>query len=81
MIAVRADGNNQQVVDRRVLQALGQDGIVINIARGSVIDEPVLIELLEAGELGGAGLDVYEREPYSTGFPQSIDQRGANPPH
>ena len=63
MIAVRADGNNQQVVDRRVLQALGQDGIVINIARGSVIDEPALIELLEAGQLGGAGLDVYEREP------------------
>jgi hydroxypyruvate reductase len=63
MVAVRADGNNRHVVDRRVLQGLGREGIVINIARGSVIDEPVLIELLESGQLGGAGLDVYEREP------------------
>lgn len=63
MIAVRADAANQHVVDRDILQALGQEGIVINIARGSVIDEPVLIELLESGQLGGAGLDVYEREP------------------
>ncbi|HEX6566950.1 MAG TPA: 2-hydroxyacid dehydrogenase [Chthoniobacterales bacterium] len=63
MIAVRADGDNQHVVDRRILQALGQEGIVINIARGSIIDEPVLIELLESGQLGGAGLDVYELEP------------------
>jgi lactate dehydrogenase-like 2-hydroxyacid dehydrogenase len=63
MIAVRADGANQHVVDRGILQALGQEGIVINIARSSVIDEPVLVELLESGQLGGAGLDVYEREP------------------
>jgi hydroxypyruvate reductase len=63
MIAVRADDTNRHVVDRRVLGALGQEGIVINIARGSVIDEPVLIELLQSGQLGGAGLDVYEREP------------------
>jgi len=63
IIAVRADGNNQHVVDRRILKALGQEGIVINIARGSIVDEPVLIELLESGQLGGAGLDVYEREP------------------
>jgi hydroxypyruvate reductase len=63
MIAVRADGNNRRVVDRRILQALGQEGIVINIARGSIIDEPVLIGMLESGKLGGAGLDVYEREP------------------
>ena len=63
MIAVRADGSNQHVVDKGILKALGQEGIVINISRGSVIDEPVLIELLESGQLGGAGLDVYEREP------------------
>jgi hydroxypyruvate reductase len=63
IIAVRADADNLHVVDRRILQALGPEGIVINIARGSIIDEPVLIELLESGELGGAGLDVYEREP------------------
>lgn len=56
-------GSNQHVVDKGILKALGQEGIVINISRGSVIDEPVLIELLESGQLGGAGLDVYEREP------------------
>jgi len=63
IIAARADASNRHAVGREVLSALGPQGIVINIARGSIIDEPVLIELLESGELGSAGLDVYEHEP------------------
>ncbi len=51
------------LVSRAVLEALGPHGVVVNISRGSVIDEPAMIELLQAGKLGGAGLDVFVNEP------------------
>ncbi|MCY1527033.1 2-ketogluconate reductase [compost metagenome] len=51
------------LIDRQVLEALGQDGILINVARGSVVDESALIAALQSGALGGAGLDVYDAEP------------------
>ena len=51
------------LVSRAVLEALGPEGVVVNISRGSVIDEPAMVELLQAGKLGGAGLDVFEHEP------------------
>ena len=63
MVAARADASNRHAVSRDVLRALGQDGIVVNISRGSIIDETSMIELLESGELGCAGLDVFEHEP------------------
>jgi lactate dehydrogenase-like 2-hydroxyacid dehydrogenase len=51
------------LVSREVLKALGPEGIIVNIARGPVIDETAMVELLLTGELGGAGLDVFEKEP------------------
>ena len=51
------------LVSRAVLEALGPSGVVVNISRGSVIDEPAMIELLKEGKLGGAGLDVFVDEP------------------
>jgi lactate dehydrogenase-like 2-hydroxyacid dehydrogenase len=51
------------LVDRRVIEALGPQGWLINVARGSVIDEPALVEALVAGRLGAAGLDVFASEP------------------
>ena len=53
----------RHVVDARVLEALGPDGILINVARGSLVDEAALIEALQRGTLGGAGLDVFQDEP------------------
>lgn len=63
MIAVRANAGNRHAVNAEVMRALGPEGILVNIARGSVVDEAALIRLLQSGELGSAGLDVFEHEP------------------
>lgn len=51
------------LVSREVLDALGPDGLLVNVARGSVVDEPALVAALQEGRLGGAGLDVFADEP------------------
>ena len=52
-----------KLVSRAALEALGPEGIFVNIARGSVVDQPALVQLLVAGRLGAAGLDVFDDEP------------------
>jgi lactate dehydrogenase-like 2-hydroxyacid dehydrogenase len=52
-----------KIVNREVLEALGPDGFVVNMARGSLIDEPVLVEMLQQKKIAGAALDVFEKEP------------------
>ncbi|MEQ0656287.1 2-hydroxyacid dehydrogenase [Klebsiella sp. JB_Kp009] len=54
---------NQGRINQPVLAALGEKGILINISRGSVIDEPALVAALESGIIAGAGLDVFSHEP------------------
>ena len=53
----------RKLVDADVLRALGPKGCVVNVARGSVIDETALVEALRAGTIAGAALDVFESEP------------------
>ncbi|MEP7069740.1 MAG: 2-hydroxyacid dehydrogenase [Usitatibacter sp.] len=51
------------IVSRAVIDALGPKGVFVNISRGTVADEPALVEALQQGRLGGAGLDVFVDEP------------------
>jgi hydroxypyruvate reductase len=51
------------IVTREVLEALGPDGVFVNVARGWLVDEPALVMALREGRLGAAALDVFEREP------------------
>jgi lactate dehydrogenase-like 2-hydroxyacid dehydrogenase len=53
-----------KMVNADVIDALGSEGVIINLARGSVIDEPALIAALKAGKILGAGLDVFASEPH-----------------
>jgi lactate dehydrogenase-like 2-hydroxyacid dehydrogenase len=63
MVAVRAGESTRQAVNAEVLRALGAAGVVVNIARGSVVDEPALIAALQDGTIAGAALDVFAEEP------------------
>jgi lactate dehydrogenase-like 2-hydroxyacid dehydrogenase len=63
MVVAPGGDATQHAVDAEVLAALGPQGILINIGRGSVVDEAALIEALESGTIYGAGLDVFEHEP------------------
>ena len=53
----------RNLINRDVLDALGPKGTLINVSRGTVVDEAALVEALVEGRLGGAGLDVYAKEP------------------
>lgn len=63
VVATAGGPDTRHLVDHRVLEALGPQGYLINVARGSVVDEDALVELLRDGGLAGAGLDVFAHEP------------------
>lgn len=63
VVACRADVSNRQAVNAAVIEAVGPKGMIVNVSRGSVIDEDALIAALKAGRLGRAGLDVFATEP------------------
>ncbi|MGD9968152.1 MAG: 2-hydroxyacid dehydrogenase [Hyphomonadaceae bacterium] len=62
-IAARGDKTTVKIVNAAVIDAVGGDGIIVNVSRGSVIDEDAMIAALKSGALGGAGLDVFAEEP------------------
>jgi lactate dehydrogenase-like 2-hydroxyacid dehydrogenase len=81
MVSCPGGKGTEKLVDERILRALGKDGIVVNIARGSVIDEPVLVRLLKEGAVGGAGLDVFVDEPRVPAELLTMDQVVVQPHH
>ncbi len=60
---VPGDASTAGLVDGKIMKALGPKGALVNLGRGSLIDEAVMVEMLKSGELGGAALDVFEDEP------------------
>jgi lactate dehydrogenase-like 2-hydroxyacid dehydrogenase len=63
VVAARADERNRGMIDAAVLDALGSQGVLVNVARGQLVDEAALIARLKDGRLGGAALDVFDPEP------------------
>jgi lactate dehydrogenase-like 2-hydroxyacid dehydrogenase len=68
------------LIDQNVLDALGPDGFLVNISRGTIVNEPALIATLARGGIAGAGLDVFEKEPH---VPEALrkDPRVVLSPH
>jgi lactate dehydrogenase-like 2-hydroxyacid dehydrogenase len=64
LVIVPGGPATRNLIDAKVLEALGPEGILINMARGSVVDEPALIEALKQGKIMAAGLDVFAKEPH-----------------
>lgn len=63
VVACKADDTNRSLISREIMEALGPQGLLVNVSRGQVVDEDALIGCLKAGRLGQAALDVYETEP------------------
>jgi hydroxypyruvate reductase len=63
VVACPGGKETQNIVSREVIEALGKEGYLINVSRGSTVDEPALVDALVNGRLAGAGLDVFVAEP------------------
>ncbi|SIO11393.1 2-hydroxyacid dehydrogenase [Vannielia litorea] len=63
IVATPGGGETDKLISREVIAALGQHGTLVNIARGTVVDEDALVEALKNGRLLAAGLDVFAKEP------------------
>lgn len=63
VVACKADETNRGLISRDILEALGPDGLLVNVSRGQVVDEDALIAALKSGTLGQAALDVFIEEP------------------
>ncbi|WP_205836979.1 2-hydroxyacid dehydrogenase [Neorhizobium sp. T25_27] len=63
VVASRGGDDTRKIVNRDVLEALGPQGTLVNVSRGSIVDEAALVEALRTGKLGFAALDVFANEP------------------
>lgn len=63
IVACAATSETEKLVNAALLESLGREGVLVNIARGSVVDEQAVIAALESGQIAGAALDVFEKEP------------------
>jgi phosphoglycerate dehydrogenase-like enzyme len=71
----------RHLISREVIQALKPGAILVNTSRGPIVDEAALVEALQSGHLGGAGLDVYDPEPPAPDNPLFQMDQVALTPH
>lgn len=74
VVATPGGAATTHLIDSAALSAMKPSGIFVNISRGEVVDEPALVAALEAGQIAGAGLDVYENEPVVPDALKAMDQ-------
>ncbi|WP_454714943.1 2-hydroxyacid dehydrogenase [Caulobacter segnis] len=76
VVCSRSDASNHHLINKAVIEAVGPQGLIVNVARGALVDEDALIEALKSGALGMAALDVYAQEPTSparwVGVPHTV---------
>lgn len=63
ILTLRADTSNRHLIDASIIEALGPTGVLVNVARGSIVDQEAVFAALKSGRLGGAALDVFDPEP------------------
>lgn len=74
VVCTPGGAETRHAVDAAILEALGPEGTLVNIARGSVVDEAALVQALSSGRLGAAALDVFEDEPVVPPALRALDQ-------
>lgn len=74
VLTVAGGPSTHHLVNAEVLRALGPKGLLVNVARGSVVDQAALITCLQNGDLGGAALDVFDDEPRVPAALMAMDQ-------
>jgi lactate dehydrogenase-like 2-hydroxyacid dehydrogenase len=74
IVAAHASEETRGLISAEIIEAVGPDGLLINVSRGQVVDEDAVIDALKAGRLGGAALDVFAEEP-------TPPERWADVPH
>jgi len=81
IVIVPGGPDTEQLIDKEIMKQLGPEGLLINLSRGSVVDETALIQALKTGQLGRAGLDVYMNEPHPNPALTSLDNVTLYPHH
>jgi lactate dehydrogenase-like 2-hydroxyacid dehydrogenase len=76
LVTASADAANRGMISREIIEAVGPQGMIVNVARGALVDEDALIAALQDGRLGRAALDVFQQEPTPTerwaGVPNTV---------
>jgi phosphoglycerate dehydrogenase-like enzyme len=81
VLAVPATKQNENMIDANVLSAMKQNAVLVNVARGTLVDEAALLAAVKSGHLYGAALDVVKDEPVSAGNPLLMEPRIFVTPH
>jgi len=81
ILAIPGTKANENMIDGTVLTAMKKDAVLVNVARGTLVDEPALLAAVKSGQLYGAGLDVVKDEPVSKGNPLLMEPRIFVTPH